>query len=95
LAMSSAAARYVVSVLVSFTPVRSRSPAVTRNASAQFTYSGGPWWMALRSPRKRVRGQPLRGFKSHLHRHTTSTATSTATSTHLHRHLHRRHLDRH
>jgi hypothetical protein len=46
----------LVSVSASFTPVRSRSPAVTRKASAQFTYSGGPWWMALRSPRTRVRG---------------------------------------
>ena len=27
-----------------------------------------------RAPRKRVRGQPLRGFKSHLHRHTHSAS---------------------
>ena len=35
---------------------------------AQVRYTRGRRWMTLRSPRKRVRGQPLRGFKSHLHR---------------------------
>ena len=31
-----------------------------------------------RTPRKRVRGQPLRGFKSHLHRHLTSANVRSA-----------------
>ena len=30
--------------------------------------TGGRWRTVVRSTRKRVRGQPLRGFKSHLHR---------------------------
>jgi len=30
---------------------------------------GNHWWMVSRNTRKRVMGQPIRGFKSHLHRH--------------------------
>jgi hypothetical protein len=57
-----------VSVSVSFTPGRGRSPATADRTSAQVTYAPGQRRMTLRIPRKRVRGQPLRGFKSHLHR---------------------------
>ena len=46
----------------------SRSRADANRRPAQVRYAHGRWWTALRSPRKRVRGQPLRGFKSHLHR---------------------------
>ena len=49
-------------------PVRSCSPADANRLPAQVWYARDRWWMAQRSPRKRVRGQPLRGFKSHLHR---------------------------
>jgi len=67
-AISPSAAQPLGSVLVSFTPVRSCSPANANRLAAQARYARGRWWMARRSPRKRVRGQPLRGFKSHLHR---------------------------
>jgi len=56
------------SVLVSFTPVRSRSPANANRLDIEVRYTRGRRWMSLRSPRKRVKGQPFRGFKSHLHR---------------------------
>ena len=61
-------ARPVGSVLVSFAPVQGRSPANAGRLSALVAHSPGRWRMPVRSPRKRVRGQPLRGFKSHLHR---------------------------
>ena len=64
-----AAATSLGSVLVSFIPVQSRSPADADRLPAQVRDARGRWWTVARSPRKRVRGQPLRGFKSHLHRH--------------------------
>jgi hypothetical protein len=63
------------SVSVSFTPVRSCSPANANRLPAQVRYTRGQWRMAQRSPRKRVRGQPLRGFKSHLHRRAGADGT--------------------
>jgi len=71
-AISPSAVQPLGSVLVSFTPVRSCSPAHANQLSAQVRYTRDRWRMGLRSPRKRVRGQPLRGFKSHLHRHWSS-----------------------
>jgi hypothetical protein len=67
-AIAPSATQPLGSVLVSFTPVRSCPPADVNRLPAQVRYTRGRWWMARRSPRKRVRGQPLRGFKSHLHR---------------------------
>jgi hypothetical protein len=63
------AAQPVVSLLVSFIPVRSRSPANADRLSAQVGYTPHRWWMILRSPRKRVRGNPSVGSNP------TSTAT--------------------
>jgi hypothetical protein len=51
------------------TLVRSRSLANADRLSTQVRYARDRWWTWLRSPRKRVKGQPFRGFKSH------STAT--------------------
>jgi hypothetical protein len=57
-----------VSLCVSFTPVRCRSLAAADRPSAHVTDAGDQWRILVRNTRKRVRGQPLRGFKSHLHR---------------------------
>lgn len=61
-------ARPVGSVSVSFAPVQGRLPANAVRLSALVAYAPGQWWMPLRGTRKRVKGQPLRGLKSHLHR---------------------------
>jgi hypothetical protein len=61
-----------VSVSVSFTAVRRYSSATAAGQFAQVTDAGNRWRTAVRSSRKRVMGQPIRGFKSHLHRHVMS-----------------------
>ena len=53
-AAPSAVLQPVGSVSVSFTPVRSCSRANVNHRSAQVRYTRGRWWMAQRSPRKRV-----------------------------------------
>jgi hypothetical protein len=58
-----------VSVSVSFTPVRGRSPVTAGRLPGLVRDAGGRWRTAVHSPRKRVKAQVFRGFKSHLHRH--------------------------
>src|SRR5215472_9126304 len=60
--------RWLVSVLVSFTPVRHCPPQSTGWLDEHVAEGVKPWRTVLRTPRKRVMGQLIRGFKSHLHR---------------------------
>ena len=61
--------RWLVSVLVSFTSIRRCPPPSPRLSDEHVADGENLWWTVPRSTRKRVMGQLIRGFKSHLHRH--------------------------